>query len=88
MYKSVGMPPIWRGRQIENGSIAKASFWGNAEWIECRDGIRRPVEPGSAPLVDGTPARVGRLRGYGNALVAPQAQAFIEAVIGVTLQRS
>lgn len=77
-----------QGRQIENESIAKASFWDNAEWLECRDGKRRPVEPGSAPLVDGAPARVGRLRGYGNALVAPQAQAFIEAVMSITRQRS
>lgn len=26
-------------------------------------------------------ARLGRLRGYGNAIVAPQAQAFIETVM-------
>jgi DNA (cytosine-5)-methyltransferase 1 len=31
-------------------------------------------------LVDGAANRVGRLRGYGNAIVAPQAQVFIEAV--------
>jgi DNA (cytosine-5)-methyltransferase 1 len=31
-------------------------------------------------LVDGATNRVGRLRGYGNAIIAPQAQAFIEAV--------
>ena len=32
-----------------------------------------------SPLADGLPARVGRLRGYGNAIVIPQAQAFIES---------
>ena len=59
-------------------------FWGNADWLLCRDGKWRPVEPGTFPLVDGTPARVGRLRGYGNAIVAPVAQAFIEAYLDVT----
>ena len=53
--------------------------WRDADWLGCRDGVYRSVEPGTFPLVDGAPARVGRLRGYGNAIVAPQAQAFIEA---------
>lgn len=54
-------------------------FWGSADWLLCRDGKWRPVEPGTFPLADGTPQRVGRLRGYGNAIVAPQAAAFIAA---------
>lgn len=54
-------------------------FWQNADWLLCRDGKWRPVEPGSCPLAHGTTARVGRLRGYGNAIVAPQAEAFIRA---------
>ena len=58
--------------------------WRDADWLLCRDGKWRPVEPGTFPLVAGAPNRVGRLRGYGNALVAPQAQAFIEAFLGVT----
>jgi site-specific DNA-cytosine methylase len=33
------------------------------------------------PLAKGAVNRVGRLRGYGNAIVAPQAQAFVEAVM-------
>lgn len=53
--------------------------WGTADWLGCRDGSWRPVEPGTSPLAHGTAARVGRLRGYGNAIVAQQAQAFIEA---------
>jgi DNA (cytosine-5)-methyltransferase 1 len=56
-----------------------AGFWADAEWIACSDGKARPVEPGTFPLVDGAPARVGRLRGYGNALCAETAIAFIEA---------
>ena len=41
----------------------------------------RAVESGTFPLVDGAPARVGRLRGYGNTIVAQVAKAFIEAYI-------
>ena len=54
-------------------------YWRDADWIWCRDEKWRPVEPGLAPLVDGASARVVRLRGFGNAIVAPQAQAFIES---------
>jgi DNA (cytosine-5)-methyltransferase 1 len=57
-------------------------FWADAEWLPCRDGKARPVEPGTFPLVDGASARVGRLRGYGNAIVAPAAEAFIRAYMG------
>ena len=56
-------------------------YWRNADWFWCRDQKWRPVEPGSAPLVDGASARVVRLRGFGNAIVAPQAQAFIESYL-------
>lgn len=56
-------------------------FWRDVDWLFCRDGKWRPVEPGTSPLVDGAPARVGRLRGYGNAINAEQARAFIEAAI-------
>nr|WP_278436794.1 DNA cytosine methyltransferase [Brucella anthropi] len=55
--------------------------WRDADWLFCRDGKWRPVEPGTFPLAHGTAARVGRLRGYGNAIVAPAAQAFIEAYL-------
>lgn len=56
-------------------------FWRDADWLGCRDGRWRPVEPGSFPLVHGASNRVGRLRGYGNAIVAPVAQTFIESVM-------
>jgi DNA (cytosine-5)-methyltransferase 1 len=48
--------------------------WRAADWLHCRDGKWRPVEPGTFPLAHGLPARVGRLRGYGNA-ICPQAGA-------------
>lgn len=58
-------------------------FWRDADWLLCRDGKWRPVEPGSFPLAHRAAQRVGRLRGYGNALCAPQAEAFIRAFISV-----
>jgi hypothetical protein len=54
--------------------------WGAADWLFCRDGRWRPVEPGTFPLAHGAPARVGRLRAYGNAIVPQVAAAFIGAL--------
>ncbi|ENQ9168747.1 DNA cytosine methyltransferase [Klebsiella pneumoniae] len=74
-------------------------FWRDADWLLCRDGKWRPVEPGTFPLVNGSAARmgrvepgvarvassnrVGRLKGYGNAINAQAAAAFIRAYMGV-----
>ncbi len=58
-------------------------FWRDADWIYCRDKKWRPVEPGTYPLAARAASDLGRLRGYGNALNAVQAQAFIEAVIQI-----
>src|SRR5699024_11057011 len=71
-------------------------FWRDADWLFCRDGKWRPVEPGTFPLVDGPakelgrvqPAlarlyvrnRRGRLKGYGNAINADAASAFAATV--------
>jgi DNA (cytosine-5)-methyltransferase 1 len=52
-----------------------------ADWLYCRDGKWRPVEPGTFPLADAAPARVGRLRAYGNGLDAETACQFISAVM-------
>lgn len=54
-------------------------FWSDADWLGCRDGKFRSVEPGTFPLANGIPARVGRLRGYGNAIVPQVAAEFIKA---------
>lgn len=51
------------------------------DWLLCRDGYWRPVEPGTFPLVDGDTGRVGRLRAYGNAIDAGAAEAFIAAFL-------
>jgi len=62
---------------------SRESFWSVCDWLPCIDGKSRPVEPGTFPLAHGVANRVGTLRGYGNALVAPQAQAFIEAYMEI-----
>lgn len=55
-------------------------FWRIADWLFGRDGKWRPVEPSTFPLVNGYPCRVGKLRAYGNAIVAPAAEAFLKAL--------
>ena len=60
---------------------AVGGFWSDVEWIACRDGRLRPAQPGIFPLATRPPARMGRLRAYGNALVAPIATTFVQAVM-------
>lgn len=78
-------------------------FWRDADWLLCRDGKWRPVEPGTFPLVDGAAARlgrvepgvarvassnrVGRLKGYGNAINAQASAEFVRAYMGVSYGR-
>lgn len=64
---------------VSDAPLPTDGFWRDADWLLCRDGRWRPVEPGAFPLAHGAAGRVGRLRGYGNAIVAPQAEAFIRA---------
>ncbi len=67
--------------------------WGDADWLFCRDGKWRPVEPGTFPLVNGSTfklgsgstfegrSRQGMLKGYGNAIDAEATVDFIEATL-------
>jgi DNA (cytosine-5)-methyltransferase 1 len=76
--------------------VDKAGFWSACDWLPCRDGKARPVESGTFPLVDGSAfrvgsggalegkSRVGMLRAYGNAIVAPAAGMFIRAAMEAT----
>jgi DNA (cytosine-5)-methyltransferase 1 len=67
--------------QRETEGLCDANFWRDARWIPCRDGKSRPVEPGTFPLAHGVTNRVGRLRGYGNAIVPQVAEAFIRTFL-------
>ena len=56
------------------GSVTATGAWADLVWLPCRDGKARPTQPGLQPLAHGVSGRVGRLRGYGNAIV-PQVAA-------------
>jgi DNA (cytosine-5)-methyltransferase 1 len=51
--------------------------WCRCDYLPCRDGKARPVEPGLEPLAYGISGRVGLLRGYGNAIVPQVAAIFL-----------
>jgi hypothetical protein len=70
-----------RQANVHRSGGATGGYWRDADWLPCIDGKARPVEPGTFPLAHGTPARVGRLRAYGNAIVAPLAEEFIRAYL-------
>ena len=78
-------------RLHQDGARPADGQWRAADWLFCRDGKWRPVEPGTFPLVNGSAfklgsgsalegrSRVGMLKAYGNAIVASVAQEFIAA---------
>lgn len=72
------------GRRSRYGSMGDADVetWSDPRWVYCDDpgGARwRPVEAGTFPLAPRSSGRMGRLRAYGNAIVAPLAAEFISA---------
>lgn len=58
---------------------AAQSPWARFDLIQGRDGLFRPVEPGSFPLADGFAGRMEQVRAYGNAINAEAAHEFISA---------
>lgn len=70
-----------RQTSLHCNTSPQKTFWGNPDWLFCRDQKWRPVESGAFPLAYGPASVVGEVRGYGNAIVAPQAQAFIETYL-------
>ncbi len=104
--ESFGCQGNWRteawessGRASERGPVN--GFWRDAEWLPCRDGKSRSVEPGTFPLV-ARPAtgmgsvqsrlaklygrnKTGRLKGYGNAINSEAAAQFMGAYMETML---
>jgi DNA (cytosine-5)-methyltransferase 1 len=80
--------PIARGCAPRSGARqfgGLGSAWHGAGWIIGHDGKARRVEPGIRLLAHGVPARVGRLRAYGNAIVPVLAAEIIGAWMDVRL---
>jgi DNA (cytosine-5)-methyltransferase 1 len=71
-------------RERVAGGSGSSGPWSEYIVVPCGDGKARRIEPGLSPLVDGAPARVVRLRGYGNAIVAQIAATFIAAFLDAT----
>jgi len=69
------------GLRSDSGPGPTNGIWRNADWLFCRDGKWRAVEPGTFPLAASTPSRVGRLRAYGNSINAEAAETFIRAAM-------
>lgn len=60
--------------------------WQHADWLLCRDGKARAVEPGTFPLAHGVPGRVGQIRGYGNAINPILGGEFVKASLEAILE--
>jgi len=71
----------------DNNAAPTNGFWRDADWLSCRDGKWRPVEPSTFPLANGITARVGRLRAYGNAICAEVAETFIGSYMAAQEQK-
>ena len=69
-----------RDRAEAYGSASEfGSSWRHAEWAVGADGKARRVEPSIRLLANGVPARVGKLRAYGHAIVPILAAEIIAA---------
>ena len=55
--------------------------WHDGGWVQCTDGRSRPTAPIARRVDDGVSARVGLLRGYGNAIVPEVAAQFLIALL-------
>lgn len=78
--RRVREPDQGERRQVPSG---RPGPWSDVEWLACRDGKARPTQPGIHPLAHGATSRVGRLRGYGNAINPYPASAFIGSFLDV-----
>jgi DNA (cytosine-5)-methyltransferase 1 len=70
-------------RLHQHGASPTNGLWRDADWLYCRDGKWRPVEPGTFPLAHGASARMGRLHAYGNAIVPQVAAEVIGAYMDI-----
>ena len=78
---SAGPQQRWQATETpgHGDTAVSTGQWDVCDWLPCRDGKWRPVEPGTFPLAHGVSNRVGRLRAYGNAIVPQVAAQVIQA---------
>jgi DNA (cytosine-5)-methyltransferase 1 len=74
----------WENARREKGSsnhreCCQSNFWHDAILLNGADGKARRSKSGVCLLANGIPARVGKLRAYGNAIVPPLAAEVIKA---------
>ena len=68
-----------QGKRSDHGLGCAGAFWSDHIWLTGADGKARRAQPGIPLLAHGIPARVGRLRAYGNAIVPQLAAEVIGA---------
>lgn len=71
------------GNEDQGQDGPEAPSWGDVDWLFCRDGKWRPAPTQVYPLAPKGPGRRVRLKGFGNAIVVRQAEAFIRSVMEV-----
>ena len=80
-----------RGQDQERQTVERhigcnsPTHWSGADWIQGADGKLRRFEPSIRLLAHGVPARVGKLRAYGNAIVPQVAAEVIRSFLDIKL---
>lgn len=83
--------PIGTSGRMQGENGQRERIWSDVgpiclpeyEWVIGADGKTRRVKPGVRLLAHGVPNRVGKLRGFGNAIDPRPATAFIESVMEI-----
>tara|TARA_Y100001937_G_scaffold50513_1_gene70353 strand:+ start:62302 stop:63129 length:828 start_codon:yes stop_codon:yes gene_type:complete len=75
------IPPGPPGPAPTTGCDSGSGPWDGFDRIPFPIGRPRPIQSGLSPMAHGIPARMGRLRAYGNAIVPPLAAEVIKTLM-------
>ncbi|WP_310619666.1 DNA cytosine methyltransferase [Flexibacterium corallicola] len=67
------------GWKAQRRHCSATDFWSDVDRVNCWSRKIRPIKSGSFGVVNGVSGTVGRLRGFGNAIVPQVAAEFIQA---------
>lgn len=82
LYECASERPSGQDGMADTNQLSTGQQWEQpSDWVIGADGKARRVKPGIRLLANGFPARVGLLRGFGNAIDPRPAAAFIKAVM-------